>query len=562
MIDQSLASTTEPLGENKGIDKTLIYDEVKGSISQLITTFEKEKKETLIRRNARHIYVNREQLLAEKRITPDETYIPIRTCDNNIARELPSYMEYLTASKRLATFRCLNDPEVSTEALETAFYQAMTYDSWEIAHLKVIDGAAAHGWDAMEIQLDYSRPGGVNLSPIGHDHLVMPMEGHDPQKAEQILIRMDVSKEQLRSYIRDYDFNKEEIDILLDKGGKFNTELIQIYKRFSKDKKGMVWVSWYAPQAANWLKDPEPLFLGVRDPLVSDPDLAKKYEYDYPVEIFFYQETEQKQIVAHKGRVFQDMPSQEATTALITSFVNGLFKSSGIYAAPSNPINGVAPKITDLQLSPNKMYSEPMQFFQPPAPSPLLLQGINTLQTLNSEATQRPSWAVNNRKDSEKTATEIQSANQETFRLTNMQTIIYSTFLRRVFTRCWRIIQSLALQDMIRFMLVPDPNISGKYENNKTLIGKDYEVRPAGDEDVVGKQKKLEAIMQMLPLAEGTALKLPLVEDLIKILFDSGTAARYLTIMRQALAIQDQQEQQQVAIQQQMAMNNIPQGVQ
>src|SRR5437773_4314465 len=238
------------------------------------------------------------------------------------------------------------------------------------------------------------------------------------------------------------------------------------------------------------------------------------YETDYPIIILPYLETEQEAITDHKSRTFLDQDKQEALTSLWSAFVNGTNRAANAYASPKNPRGGGAIKQLALTLTNGAVYSEPLDFWSSPYPNPVMLSAAQALDIQNSQEAGQISFAAQNRKDSRKTATEISASLQQASLLGSVQLVQVSIYFRRVYALAWRIIQSRALQDKLRFLR----NIETG-ENNKQIVGLTYTVFPAGDVDVVLRAQKLQRMMQFWPVVATTPAGTPFLKKLLQLGF-------------------------------------------
>lgn len=225
------------------------------------------------------------------------------------------------------------------------------------------------------------------------------------------------------------------------------------------------------------------------------------YETQYPFEPLFYYETEESKIFDHKGRVWLDEYKQDAQTAVWTGFVNRINRAANVYASPksNNTSSDGKPKLLNTELVNGGIYDTPIEFFHFPYPDPSVIGALQALDTQNASETNQVAWAVNNRKDSRKTATEISAAQDQSALLNGVQVTLYSVFLRRVYTRCWRIVQSRAQQGLIKFL-------EGN-ERKAEILSQEYQVFAAGDVDVIQRQEKLQRKMQFWPVVQGTPIR-------------------------------------------------------
>ena len=182
-------------------------------------------------------------------------------------------------------------------------------------------------------------------------------------------------------------------------------------------------------------------------------------------------------------------------------------------------------------------------------------QTINALQyfdTANSQETNQVSFAAMNRQDSRKTAKEMAMAENEQTSLNSVQLTLFSTFIREVYSIVWKIVQSQALRigedgkPYLNFLLkaktrpkvntlFPEQPLidsaTGQvitetyFENDFETISKKYEIRAAGDIDVIQRQQKIAQMKQDWPVVANTPLKDRFLADLMKLQYpDTGEA--------------------------------------
>jgi hypothetical protein len=519
-------------------------DRLKGSWSQEVT-------DTKERRAQRELDLNIKALRESEVLKADETMIPIRVIDTNIKREQPVYVQYLKQSRRLGVFTCISDPDKPVDNLELAFTRALTFKKWENAIFKAVDGSQTHGWDALEVVYDITKPAHVGIEHIGHDKLFFPLGAEDDVQKCEIIIRMyDVSQWQLRQFVQSFAFDETQVKKVIEPLGDKKDDTVEIGKVLFK-LEGVVYVAWYNERCDNWLKAPTKLFLGrkrmemklehqpmidslgmpMMDPMTMQPMMQQvevpqwidEDEYNYPITILPYNKTEQKKIISHKGRVFLDRFKQEAQTAVASGFVNGITRACNIYGSPKSPIQtGAAPKQTELILEHGKLYSEPVDFWSTAYPDPIMLNALQYFDVQNSQETGQPTFAVNNRKDSRKTAAEVSAAQEQAALLNSVSLTLFSSCMREILSLAWSIVQSLALQDLIRFMPLFDE--AGEYvSNDHATIGLDYDVRAAGDVDFIQRTEKINRMKIDWEVISATPLAIPFLAEYLRIAYpDSG----------------------------------------
>jgi hypothetical protein len=136
-----------------------------------------------------------------------------------------------------------------------------------------------------------------------------------------------------------------------------------------------------------------------------------------------------------------------------------------------------------------------------------------------------------------KTAKEITAAQQQQSLLNSVQLTLFSTFIRGVYSFAWQIVQSQALQGKIKFLQIqqqqPVPNpMTGQpmmdpttgqpmmqpiWTNDIATIGQTYDIRAAGDVDVIQRQERIAQMKQDWPVISQTPLAIPFLAEMIKL---------------------------------------------
>ncbi len=563
----NLALDPKAMAEKEAYDRLFNFQLIKPRLTQLTAKWQAEIAETFTRRLIRNIDISVKALRDAGTIKEDETIVPVRVVDTNIEREKPAYINYLNASNRLSIFKCQAEPTLDCQALEAEWTNGMRYDEWNIPHFRVLDGAQLHGWDAVEVVYDESKPFHVAIEHIGHENFYFALDALDNQFCEVQVRRYSVSKLQLKDFKDKYGFDATQVDLCL-KATESNynqDDNIFIYKCFYKYQ-DIVYVGWYEERlTSDWLKKPAKLFLGikvkVKEQVPSAPvmtplgmvqgpmQLVEKWvDADIkmiPVFILPYTETEQQTIASHKGRCFYDQYLQEAMTAITTGFTNAVVRSSNVYASvgADDPTNSStsAPKQLDTPLVNGAVYDRPLNFFATPTPNPTVLNALQYLDMKNAADNGDVAFAVNNRQDSRKTAAEINTASQQQAMLSTVQVVLYSVFLRKVYSFAWLIAQSQALQERVPLLKTVEKqqiNFETKQVevvmvNDLEKIGKTYQLFPAGDVDVIEKEQMINNMRMDWPVIQAT----PLANEFLKAFIEK----RYPQYAQKWSAIIDQQ---------------------
>ena len=338
------------------------FEYAKIYLNQLITKWLRQEEKTEGNRVTRDIDIDVDNLREIGDIEDDECFIPVRVIDSNIQRELPSYINFIKNSRRIAIFNDRIDATFDTSLLEDAFTKGMTYKGWIRPWFKKIDGAATHGWASMEVVYDESKPLHVGLEYIAHEDLLFPQDSKDIQTASCILRRYKVTPLQLKTWCVKFGFDIVQVNLIIEKYKESENKdrTITVWKRFCKYD-GTVFVSWFSMEGktTDWLKKPAKLSIGIGElqdtvqnvpqqmpptigpngemipgATVQVPQPSKEWQdsdiNNYPIFILYYKETEKPLIFEHYGRVFYDKDKQEAQTAITTAYDNGVNRAQKI----------------------------------------------------------------------------------------------------------------------------------------------------------------------------------------------------------------------------------------
>ena len=523
--------------------------------------------ENLVRSNreARKFKIDLAALREDGRIKPDETFIPTRTIDTNIRREKPQSIRYFNQSPRAVVLQPngFNIPGEIIAKLENEVTRCIRYEGWLVEFMKIIDACAQNAWAFMQLNFDGDKPGHLSFEYIPTDDLIFDLDTVDIYEQEMVIHRKYLTRTELQRNVYDYKWNKEVVDSLVARsadhsntssGSEARDRTYPVYECFYKKvKKGeptKIRHAWAIKNGGNWLRKPRDLYLG-RDDLITGVPVA---ESEYPIFCLKYEETEEQQLKEAVGRGDMDTPTQEAASELISVFINTAVRSHNLLGSPkqlSPDSDGAgAPKQTDVVIDHGTIYDRPMEFYNLPAPDSSIPNAYQLLTTKNMQESSQVDFATNNRKDSEKTATEIQAAENKAAELGSTQVTLRSLFSQKLFSRFFEIWQNRVLQDQVRLndpMLLDALRIIPQQQQSPDsaemvmpeMILVDYSVRPAGDIDVVARNEKIQKqlnLSQIILPVPGAGQEL--IKDIIRNNFPDE-AGRYLEAMAKA----DQQQQ-------------------
>lgn len=581
LLAQQAAIQPEELTPEQRLQKDILKDEedslnnfdvAKVYLGQLITMWKREEQRTEANRLTRDIDINVDALRESGEIEDDETLIPVRVIDSNIQRELPPYINFLKNSRRIAIFKDIIDDTFDTERLEAQFTAGMTYKGWIKPYYKMIDGAETHGWACAEVVYDSSKPLHAGIEYIAHEDLIFFLDSKDIQASQTILRRFKVTPLQLKTWVAKFGFNLQQVMFIIEKqkNSQEKDKTVTVYKRFCK-KDGIVYVSWFSQEGAttDWLKKPEQLFCGISEqvpektmvptptpvlnPLTGETMIVQqmveqtqlvwkpKAITSYPIFLLPYRETEKPLIFDHVGRVFLDKDKQEAQCSITTSYVNALSRAQKIYASPGENTNddGKPAKQLPIKFSNGTIFDKKMEFWNMPYPDSQILRALEYFDTANAAEIGQPAFSVMNRQDSRKTAKEIDAAQQESALLDSVDLTLFSEFIRDIYSFVWLIVQSQALQEQIKFIQIRQTQTSNtgsivdtlgtlqeeaKDVNDIDTIARTFDVRAAGDVDVIQKQEQVAQMMQDWPVIQTTPLAGRFLADLLKLKYPQDGA--------------------------------------
>jgi len=222
------------------------------------------------------------------------------------------------------------------------------------------------------------------------------------------------------------------------------------------------------------------------------------------------------------GRAYLDKHTQEAVSSLMSSFVTAHRRASNFYFSKDADDPNQSNEQTSVQFVPGALIDANVRQFQLSPPNSTMLSAIQTLVTQNSQEQSQMNYAAMNRQDSRKTATEIQTASAEAQLLSATQVSLFSISIKKIYEHCWEIYKSRVIDGLL------EPTIPLHY-----FVDHEYNIKPAGDTDVVERQEKAQKMLQVWPvIQQNSALAMVYMEDMLTMLFPDE-APKYLTQMKQ-----------------------------
>lgn len=502
-------------------------------------------------RKRRRANIDVEAMKQTGQLLAHETYISHRVIDNNIRNENVIKLDYLTQPSRLAIFTPTNRLQAREQrpigVLEAEFTRVMRYPNWILPYMRWYDGAELHGRDYLEVIYDPTAPGGVVVEHVGFENLLFDDSFDSIQSAPIVARAHKVSTVMLADLSERYAFNK---DVLAELKQKLKSDMERsayvscdhaIYRIFCK-RGGVVYVSWFSKELDKFLRDPEPFYNGVDeqtmeqgiDPMTGMPVANQVWkpvtEVEYPFFVLTSSVYEDSQLSATVGRGESDLHMQEALTRLLSSFVNAAWAATRVMCSPdSDGIDGnsAAPAQLSAPIEYGKMWNRPMRFFSTPWPDSTMATVIQQLQTINAEGNQQIAWAVANRKDSRKTAAEINTAQDKQNQFSSTKVITFAIALTPMLNYIWPIIRSGALQGAFPFCVGEDG------QNDVNLISTEVLLLPAGDQDYVKRQEFIQAFREDWEILGTTPAGIPMLRDYLALRYGEN-ADTYIAALDKA----------------------------
>lgn len=494
-----------------------------------IISFQGEQTLVKVRRELRRDTTDVNIKRTSGELSADENYIPQRLIDQHIAQDKPAQIAYLEQPDRLLVFKDLTDPSQPTGDIEAQFTDHMRYEGWLIPWHRIFDGSDLHGGCCLEVVLDPSKPFFSRIEYIRREDLVFPTEATDLQSCEYIMRRYFYMPFELESFVKKYGFDDKVISELCREKTRRH-QRIPVYKVYCK-KDGIVYQFWYHKTGQTFLKQPEVYLSGVYDPqeilayrmqrmaVEQDPSIPPEVlsqfptpqplpSADYPIFFFPYEVIEDDRLLASKGLAFFRQADQESMTQLWTSTINRANRSADVYASYKSDPAGQTGVMADAPLKRNCISARQVEFWNFPPPDASLLSVILQYANNISAQSKRVDYAVNNRDDSRKTATEISASRQQAAGMTSVPLSGQSFVIVQAYELCWRIGLSHILLGEITTFSIPEDRLLHKYRFGS-----------AGDVDIRKREDKKQVIRETFQYLVGTPIGNKFLEYLIETFF-------------------------------------------
>jgi len=547
------------------------YDKLSFKLKSLVSVMETSMQRNVQSRRLRYTEIDIEAKRASGEIGPDEIYVPQHIIDTNIRREQASYIQYLTQSQRACIFQNVNDTTQDTTILEKDFTNRVRYNDWQIPMFANIDSFQQNGYSVLEMIFDESKPGSVAYEEIQLGDFGIAVDTKDIQQQEMVARNFYFTKTELMEMSEpgsNWKFERSQVEKILagqpqatdDTTNSSSERSLYRVQKVMFRVKGIVQVAWACyGRCDGWVRQPRPLFLGRKKAVITQtltstiiplsaqqimPTQTVTYQDDfetqYPYYVFPYLISENNTIEKLKGRVYLDQDTQTAVSSLFSSICTGYRRASMLlFSRDTDDPNGDVGMKKNVQFKNGAILDNKLKSFNLPYPDPSSLSAVMALMTTNQAETSKVNFAANNRKDSRKTATEVQASTQEAASLSTVQVVLFSTALKKLYTVSFEIISSRVNAGLIEVA----PDVKPYYDAKLK-----YSIRPAGDVDVIERQNMISSMMSAWPVMQGTPAATAFLSDILSKMFPEH-ASKYIKIFSEAdAAAKSQQVIQQQAM--------------
>lgn len=503
------------------------------AIKTVVDQWKLERQQTESRRKIRFIKVNVDEEKRKRNLEEDELFIPIRLVDTNITREQAKYAQFITQSPRNAILEAIEDPAQDTSIVEKDFTTKGRYNGWEIQFLKTVDGMQMHGTDGIELLLDTTKPGHITREHVGHDCLLYPTDTKDFQASPFCIRLQEFSTPDLVLFTKKKGWNAAQVKKVIEANQNRNRDvqknddkafkLNQVEKVFFQNQNdGFIYIAWSCAEFCDdWLRPPKLCFIGNVMLDQQTRQVVKLYETAYPIEPFIYLVSENETMMDIKGRVELDEAKGEAATSLVSSFCTAHRRAAQPYFSLKEGIPGDSTVLeeaeTNIKLKAGRLFKVPIQQFQLTPPSEGILEAVNTLIGQSQMESGDVNYAVQSNKSTRKTAAEINLAQQENALLSSVQVSLLSIAMRNVFSLEFKVYSSRVICGLIK-TTPPVMQMIQSYTFN---------VKAAGDTDVIERQTKTQLMIQMWSIMQQTGASSIYLKNLVRLLFPDE-AAQYI----------------------------------
>lgn len=496
------------------------FDDENCTFKALITAHQAEIDKCTLRREYRKHRVNVKEKRERKELLADETIIPDRTIDQNIRSEKVPYIRYIEQTATVLAFHDPAAPTLNFEGLSDWTTMLFRHGHWKLPWFKLIDTILTHGGGSVELIFNDKAPGKAVVEFIRRENLILPQRARSIDSCLRIGREYELTKHQFSTLARELSFN-DKVTAKINDIYKNRDEFIKIYKLYGRDKSGIVYNFWLAPEnigADDYLRAPTVHFSGELssaepDPLTGLPQPPNPIPATkYPIYFFPYHVEEDETLLEIQGRAALDLHCQEARTSLLSATVNGATRASRFYPTRKLSAPGDTPSNDSLfVLKHGHVFEGEFDIFQPNWPNTIALSIDQALATRKAQEIGQTDFAAMNRQDTAKTATELVQAQQTAESLNSVNISLFAEICLELYLDWWNIILSQALAGAVPIPPeLADPAVLSSPSLTATM---------AADAQVVKRAQRAQQYAQYFPAVANSPYALPFLESMLKELF-------------------------------------------
>lgn len=473
--------------------------------------------------------------------------IPMHQIHKLMMRKFPDLYQFLTQPPRVAVFVPLDKINVLTEPVESWLTNLYRYAGWKRSLITCIDGALLHGRAAVEFQYDENTPGNFVYNYVAYADLVIQEGASNIEHCEYVGVRKYLSHQQIDELKELPSANLNELDRLFRKSND-RTKIEEVYRFYCKHKNEngemIVYSFWYAASCSDFLVAPTPLYCGEVElkqsmpqldlfgmPTVPPPPtLDYVIEQIYPIDIFSPFTTEEDTYDSSRGQAHWGRSGQKAMSALASSIITKSMQSAGVYASVdvTNVSAGEEPRAMK-PVQRNQIYHLPIKFTSPEGPDASSVPIIQWLDSQQAEENGQSAYAVSNRKDSRRTAEELQQAQAQQDLNKSMLIDALAEWLLATINRAWRVAKSRALAAELTGYPVP-PDVLPLLEHK-------YNIYPAGYTDLIERAQLISNLEKYFPVAVQAGIGPSYTKRLMQIVFPRENFANEIQTQQQTTQV-------------------------
>lgn len=445
-------------------------------------------------------------------ILDDEILIKRRVVNDIIRKEKPDFVGFYEKPKHAALFTGQKNRHASLLDVEYSRY-FRSVKHWNEEFGMHVDAFLLHGRAWMQIEEYPSENNPFHFTYIQTQDLIHPISARHPEDCSIIARRYDLTKGELKEYAEQFDFAAEIVEEMEKSCFDAESRTTRVYNVFYKNDEGVVMHLWYS-DGSTWD--------GYKMSKVIDGDrilveaeefrLGGRSQIEYPFLLARLETQENPRIIASKGYAFIAQDDQEASTNIWTAVVNGGIRASRLYPYVPNDrdkIEGIEPKQYDIQLQPGKITSQELGFLKIPWPGSEMINLAQSLGVTAAAERGQTDVAATNRRDSRKTATELNVSVQMADQMKSERLTGYAMFWRRVHNRHWSLV--IGIVDNVSFME------SVSEEIREALLTDVWTIEPGGSVEFLARQESIQWILKLLGLVQGSPMFAVLVNKLVEL---------------------------------------------